>query len=65
MSVKTATQIASELGVTADSVRRWVKQGRFPEPIRPTPISAFWTEDVAREAIQKVRESDWFRGRTA
>lgn len=47
--------IQLELGVSARTVRRWVRAGHLPEP-RRLGRSPFWSVDAVRDALTRKDE---------
>lgn len=54
----TVGQLAAYLNVTTRTVRRWVSEGKIPQPADRSPTGwSLWTPDQARQIL------DWRLGR--
>ena len=38
------TEVAGIIGVHKATIWRWIQAGRFPQPIRPVPRTAYWLQ---------------------
>ena len=47
----TVREAAAEVGIGVTTFWKWVKLGRFPQPIRPLPRSPRWRRSEVRAAI--------------
>ena len=52
---KPTAQVAAEFNVHHDSIKRWVREGRFPRPIYFNG-RAYWPEDEVEKFKQSLLE---------
>jgi prophage regulatory protein len=43
--------VAEMIGATPDGVRKWVKEGKFPAPVKVGPNFIAWPESVVQKWI--------------
>lgn len=58
MSVSDA---AKEIGVSDDTIRRWIEEGRFTDIRKPGPRSTL----VSREEVKKISNQNFFAAQAA
>jgi excisionase family DNA binding protein len=48
----TLNQVAALVGVTRQTITAWVKEGRFPKPLRIGRRRRFWDRDAVERAMR-------------
>ena len=49
----TIRKVAEKFGRCEETIRNWVKQGKFPAPITVTNKSKFWDEEEIERFLRK------------
>jgi predicted DNA-binding transcriptional regulator AlpA len=51
-------EVSAELGITTRTLRKWVSEGRWPQPIRYSARSVRWRRGQVDEAAEELRRRD-------
>jgi len=49
-----AKELGSSIGVCQATIWRWVRQGKLPQPIRPTKRTSLFDVAKCREALEEM-----------
>ena len=50
--------IPAMVPVSKSTLYRWISNGLFPAPVKPTPTTSFWSNNAAKSAIKSWEQSN-------